>query len=134
MPQSAHAIAQNSYSRCLRAQGFFPSFYDRLLASDPAVPPMFAHTEFPKQHKLLQHGLGLLLSYAKRPDDTLLERIAARHSAGGVNVPPEMYGIFVDELLETVREHDPRCDDEVEAAWREAVAPGISFMQSRYKS
>jgi len=132
--QPAHTIAQNSYSRCLRAQGFFDSFYERLLSSDPAVPPMFANTEFPKQHKVLQHGLGLLLSYANRPDDTLLERIAARHSAGGVDVAPEMYALFIDALVETVREHDPRCDGEVEAAWREAVMPGIEFMQSRYRS
>ena len=134
MQQPAHTIAQHSYSRCLRSPDFFTDFYDRLLASDPAVPPMFASTEFPKQHKLLQHGLGLLLSYANRPDDTLLERIAARHSAGGVNVLPDMYPLFVDALVDTVREHDVRFDEEVEAAWREAVRPGIEFMQSRYRS
>jgi hemoglobin-like flavoprotein len=132
--QPAHSIAQNSYSRCLRAQDFFASFYERLLSSDPAIPPMFAETEFPKQHKLLQHGLGLLLSYANKPDDTLLERIAARHSAGGLNVPPDMYDVFVDVLLATVRQHDPHFDDEVETAWREAVRPGIAFMQARYES
>ena len=87
MQQPAHTIAQHSYTRCLRAPDFFTAFYGRLLSSDPAIPPMFANTEFPRQHKLLQHGLGLLLSYSKRPDPALLERIAARHSAGGVDVP-----------------------------------------------
>lgn len=134
MEQPAHTIAQHSYTRCLRAPDFFSALYDRLLASDPAIPPMFARTEFPKQHKVLQHGLGLLLSYAKAPDDALLERIAARHSAGGVNVPPDMYRFFVDALLHAVRDCDPQCDDEVEAAWREAIRPGIELMQSRYRA
>lgn len=134
MQQTAHTIAQHSYSRCLRSPDFFTDFYDRLLASDPAIPPMFATTEFSKQHKLLQHGLGLLLSYAKTPDPALLQRIAAKHSAGGVNVPPDMYGRFLDALVQTVGEHDPRFDEDVGAAWHEAARPGVEFMQSHYRS
>ncbi len=132
MTQTAHALAQESYARCQRAPRFFESFYEHLLASDPAVPPMFAKTEFPKQYKLLQHGLGLLLSYANKRDERLLERIALRHSPSGVNVHPSMYPLFVDSLLATVREHDPRCSEETEAAWREALRPGLEFMMSRY--
>jgi hemoglobin-like flavoprotein len=131
--QPAHTIAQHSYGRCLRAPDFFGDLYDRLLESDPSIPPMFAATEFPKQHRLLQHGIGLLLSYARKPDPTLLQRIAARHSAGGVDVKPEMYGLFIDALLHAVRSSDPRCDAEVEEAWREAVRPGVEFMKSQYK-
>ena len=132
MQQTAHALAQESYARCQRSPRFFPSFYEHLLASDPAVPPMFAKTEFPKQYKLLQHGLGLLLSYGNKRDDALLDRIAARHSASALNVSPPMYPLFIDSLLATVREHDSRCTDETEAAWRESLRPGIEFMQSRY--
>jgi hemoglobin-like flavoprotein len=132
MTQSAHELAQESYARCLRSPRFFASLYERLLASDPSVPPMFAKTEFPKQYKLLQHGLGLLLSYANKRDDALLDRIAARHSASAVNVSPDMYPLFVESLLGTVRECDPRCSSEIEAAWRSAVAPGIDFMKARY--
>lgn len=132
MQQSAHTIAQHSYSRCLRSPDFFERFYDRLLESDPAVPPMFAETEFPRQYRLLQHGLGLLLSYANNPDDALLDRLAARHSARGIDVAPPMYDLFVESLLATVQDSDPSFDDEVEAAWRAAVAPGIEFMASRH--
>lgn len=132
MAQPAYVIAQQSYSRCLRAPDFFSFFYERLLSSHPAVPPMFENTEFPRQHRLLQHGLGLLLSYAKHPDDDLLERISARHSARGIDVRPEMYQYFVSSLLSTVAEHDPRYDDEVAAAWREAIRPGLDFMKARY--
>jgi hemoglobin-like flavoprotein len=134
LQQPAHTIAQHSYSRCLRAPDFFGILYDRLLASDPAIPPMFAQTEFPRQHKLLQHGLGLLLSYCNKPDAALLDRIAARHSSRGIDVPPAMYEHFVESLLHAVRESDPRFDDDVEVAWREAVRPGLDFMKARYET
>ena len=132
MQQSAHQIAQQSYSRCLRSPDFLPRFYEHLLASDPAIPPMFAETQFPRQYRLLQHALGLLLSYGNRPDAQLLERLAAKHSVKSINVPPSMYALFVDSLLATIREFDDRCDGEVEGAWREAVRPGIDYMKSKY--
>lgn len=132
MEQSAHVLAEQSYARCVRAPGFLPRLYELLLASDPRIPPMFAATEFPKQHKLLQHGLGLLLSYGKKPDPELLERIAARHSAGGRDVPPDMYVHFVESLMRAIGEYDPRFNAEIDHAWRAAMGPGLDFMKSRY--
>jgi hypothetical protein len=80
MTSPAYTIAHDSYERCLKAPDFFANLYENLLSSDPAVTALFANTQFPRQHRLLQHGLGLLLIYAKRGDDELLERVAARHS------------------------------------------------------
>lgn len=132
MAKPAHVVAQHSYARCLRDPNFFAVLYDRLLASDPRIPPKFEETEFPRQHRLLQHGLGLLLSYARAPDADLLERIAARHSERGIDVPPEMYEHFVSSLMAAVRETDERFDEDVERAWREALQPGLEFMKGRY--
>lgn len=132
MSQSAHAIVQQSYSRCLRSEDFFGRFYELLLASDPVLPDMFSKTEFPRQHRLLQHGIGLLISYGNHADDVLLERIAARHSAKGLDVPPDMYPLFVQALIRAISEADPRYDDDIEQAWRDVVTPGIQFMMSRY--
>lgn len=127
-------VAQESYERCLRAPDFFAHLYERLLASDPVIPSMFARTEFPRQHRLLQHGLGLLLIYAKRADRELLDRIAARHSSSGLDVNPSLYPHFVSSLISAVRHCDPRCSEEIEQAWREAVRPGLEFMASRYEA
>lgn len=125
-------IAQQSYARCLRSADFFERFYDVLLESHPAIPPMFARTDFPRQRQLLKHGLGLLLSYGNVPDDALLERIAARHSKAALDVEPGLYHYFVESLVRVVSERDPKCDAEVERAWREIVAPGIEFMKARH--
>ena len=130
--EPAHVVARMSYSRCLRSTAFFTDLYAFLLAAHPSIPPMFAHTEFPKQHRLLQHGIGLLLSYARVPEDQLLDRIAARHGPGGIDLKPDMYRHFEDALLQAVRRHDPGCTAEIEAAWLGAIRPGIDFMKRRH--
>jgi hypothetical protein len=79
MAQAEVRIAESSYHRCGENPAFYATLYEALLASDPRIPPMFACTEFPRQHKLLKHALGLLIIYAKRPNPALLRRIALRH-------------------------------------------------------
>ena len=131
-PPAKHVeIAQESYRRC-EGEAFFVSFYRRLLASHASIPPMFEKTDFKRQHKLLQHALGLLLSYARRPNPALLERIGLRHARGDLDVEPTLYPYFVDSIIGAVREFDSQCDPEVEQAWRAALAPGIGFMTSLY--
>jgi hemoglobin-like flavoprotein len=125
-------IAEESYRRCSAVPGFFADFYDLLLASDARIPPMFAKTKFERQHKLLQHGLGLLLIYAKRPNPALLERIAVRHSRADVGVEPELYPRFVEALVQAVERCDPEFGPEVADAWRRAAEPGIAFMQAKF--
>ncbi len=124
-------VAEESYHRC-QGEAFFQSLYQRLLASDASIQAKFAKTDFAKQNKLLQHGLGLLLIYAKRPNPALLERIAVRHNRADLDVPPTQYPLFVDSLIAAVREHDPQCNPEVENAWRTSLAPGIAFMAKAY--
>lgn len=133
MEPSPHDLAQHSYSRCLRTPDFFRDFYAHLLASDESIEPMFSGTVTPRQHKLLQHGIGLLLSFGNNPDEVLLERLAVRHSVNGINVRPALYTNFVDSLLVTIAQHDPKFDETIADAWRAALSPGLEFMKSRYE-
>lgn len=125
-------IAEASYRRCADIPGFYTTFYERLLAIDPRVPEKFAGTDFERQHRLLRHGLGLLLIYAKRPNAALIDRIALRHSRADVDVPPDLYPGFLTALEEALEGHDPGFSPDVARAWRNALAPGIAYMQSRY--
>ena len=132
MAQTDVEIAEASYHRCANQPAFFSTFYERLLASDPRIPPKFAGTDFERQNRLLKHALGLLIIYAKRPNPALLERIALRHSRHGVDVAPDFYPHFLDGLEHALATHDPDYRPAVGAAWRAALAPGIAYMQSRY--
>ncbi len=130
----AMQMARGSYDRCCAAPDFFLCFYRNFFKNCPDVEPMFAKTDFRRQHDLLRHALGLLLIFPGHPENepTVLSRLAERHSRRDLNVHPQHYQAFVDSLVETVREHDPECTPEVEEAWRHTVAPGIAYMVAHH--
>ena len=127
---SSHQVelASASYARCQRAPDFFRAFYDRFLASDATVPPFFAATRFDKQEKLLQHGLSMLLIFAKRANPNLLNRLVERHGPSDLNIPLRLFPVFLDSLLATVQQFDAECDPATLEAWRATLAPGIAIM------
>jgi len=133
MTQADVQVVESSYRRCGDNAAFYASLYENLLAADPRIPGMFERTEFPRQHKLLKHALGLLIVFAKHPNPALLERIALRHARGDVDVPPEFYPYFEAALERALALHDPAFTPAVAAAWRVTLAPGIAYMQSRYE-
>ena len=126
--------ARASYDRCVTVPSFFDAFYRNLFKAAPEVEPLFAKTNFERQHQLLKHALGLLLAFPTQPNDgpALLKRVADRHNRHEMAIRPDLYPHFVDALVQTVAEHDPAFTPEVGDAWRTAIAPGIAFMQGRY--
>ena len=130
----ARDLASASYQRCSDRPEFFESFYRNFLAVCPEAAPRFAHTDFARQNQLLRHAVGVLLLFPKQPDTepTLLTRIAERHSRRDLAVPAALYPPFVDSLIKTVKQYDPDCTPEVEAAWRRTVEKGVQYMVSRY--
>ena len=126
------AVAEQSFHRCLTTPDFLRAFYDRFLASDPRIAPLFRDTALDRQTKLLQHALGLLFVYAKHGDVSLLERVAERHSHRELDIPAELYAVFLDSLVATVAERDPEFAPEVGDAWRAALTPGIDLMIGKY--
>lgn len=130
----ASSQARASYQRCCAVADFFACFYRNFFRACPEAEPRFAQTDFERQHKLLQHAIGLLLSFAHQPAENpaLLKRVAERHSRRDLDIPPAMYPPFVDALIQTVREHDAQFSAETERAWRQSLASGVAYMQGRY--
>lgn len=128
------AAARASYARCLATAGFLEDFYRDFFRRCPQAEPLFARTNFSRQVRLLQHAIGLLLSYPGQAGRTpqLLERVAERHSRRDLDIAPELYEPFITSLVETVGRHDPEFTPELGAAWRASLAPGVAYMQSRY--
>jgi hemoglobin-like flavoprotein len=121
-------LARASYARCQRKPGFFRRFYDHFLASDPEIPGYFTQTKFENQDRLLEHGILLLLIFAKRQNPSLLTRIAERHGPGDLAIPRRLFPLFVTSFLATVQQDDPNCDQATLEAWEAALKPGIAFV------
>ena len=56
----------------------------------------------------------------------MVERLTEKHKV--LDVPPEMYEMWLDSLCEAVGKHDPEYNDELEQQWREAMKPTIQRM------
>jgi hemoglobin-like flavoprotein len=88
-----------------------------------------------RQKRALNASFHLILLAAEDPDratEHYLADIAERHSSRHLNIGSELYDLWLDSLLATVREFDPDFGPEVERAWEDAMGIGIRFLCSRY--
>jgi hemoglobin-like flavoprotein len=127
-------VFNDSLERCTRHPRFLDRFYELFLASSEAVARKFTHTDFKKQKRALRTSLYMmmLVTEGKAEGDVHLERIARRHSRSELDVKPELYELWLDCLIQAVKEFDPSFNRETEGAWRSIMRPGIEFMRSRY--
>ena len=129
-------VFKESYARVSREDSkerFFDMFYDKFIASSPIVAEKFRHVDLRRQKRMLQKSLVHVInlySDLKVPEE--LSYVAALHSRSQKNIDPWLYDFWIDSLLDTVREHDPDYNVDVELAWRLALAAGVAYMKFRY--
>ena len=134
---SAHVVAfRASLGRCLVTQDFLHRFYDLFIASSEEVREKFKHTEFARQTRVLSDSLYIMAVAAESSDEGVawkeIDRLAAGHSRTQLDIRPELYDTWLECLLKAARDHDPQFSADVEAAWRQTLAPGIERLRSRY--
>src|SRR5438552_8789892 len=117
--QEAAARAKASYARCSVATEFFEAFYRRFFTLCPAARPMFAKTDFDRQHRLLRHAFGLLLTFPAQTDRerSIVARVDDRHSRRDLAIYPALYPLFIDSLIDAVKRDDHEFRPAVEGAW-----------------
>jgi hemoglobin-like flavoprotein len=138
--QSAGTTAQifnDSYVRVLGSQPgsqeFFAEFYAQLLSASPEASDKFRGKDMASQVHMLRASVATLLAFYTGADVTnFMDRLAQRHSRYGADIPPNLYGVWLNCLIRAVQVSDPRFDPEVERVWREVFSRGIEYMISRY--
>jgi len=125
-----------SLKRCRAKPDFLLTFYGIFMDSSEEVREKFEHTDFEVQTRVLAESLWTMAVAAQAPKQSPawgdLPRLAARHGRQDLGIRPELYEQWLDCLIEAVRRHDPQFSPELEAAWRETLAPGIAYMRSKY--
>ncbi len=112
---------------------FIGAFYEIFLEASPAVAEKFAHTDMSAQRTMLHDSLLLMMDFNRTrvPTPRLLQ-LGEIHSRRGHNVSPSFYDLWLDSLIVALGQHDPEFSDDVELAWRIALAPGICFLRFAY--
>lgn len=136
------ALYNDSLERCTAQPRFLHRFYDIFCRSSPEVAEKFVNTDFSilteKLHTslfaMLKSSLYVMLlpTWSEAPKSPHLERLAWFHGREGRDIPPELYDLWLESLIQAVREFDPHFDERTEWAWRSMMKPGIEFMKSRY--
>jgi hemoglobin-like flavoprotein len=125
-----------SFDRCRAAPGFFEAFYDRFIASSDEVRAKFVGTDMKRQFRMLEDSLYVVAVAVQGEEGSIargdLPRIAARHSRKDLDIRSGLYDQWLECLVETVRSKDPGFSADVEAAWREVLAFGVTYMCDRY--
>lgn len=127
-------LVQNSYGRCLSSGKLLETFYSNFLSSGMEVADKFQNTYFAQQHKLLRHGINLIIMYAAGnvAGQSGLQRIRESHSRGRMNIEPRFYGLWKAALLKAIAVHDRNYDKNIERAWTEVLDRGITFITGGY--
>ncbi len=121
-----------SYGRCCASPAFFNDFYQAFLASSPLIRAKFVNTNMTAQKQLLRQGILNLVMYARGMPDTKLRALGASHSRAKLDIAPELYGFWLDALLQTIKLHDPECTAQIIRDWREVLGKGIEVITSHY--
>ncbi|MFC4764614.1 globin [Dyella koreensis] len=126
---------QVSFGRCLRQRGFIERFYEILLASHPAIPPMFARTDFRGQRLALRRGISMAISWAS--GSTMVQRpmqqmIDVHSRAGRAPVEPALYVCWIESLLQAIAEFDTAITPALAARWRAAMQKVVDAFARNY--
>lgn len=109
---------------------FFHHFYRKFTSASSEANEKFANTDFNRQVKMLRRSMFHMVGfYETRSENWYLLKIAESHSRRDYDIRPALFDLWLEALIETVREMDPEFGDDVELAWRVAMAPGITLMK-----
>jgi len=108
-------------------------FYDKFIISIPEVAEKFVNTDIKVQKLEVRESLLCLVHFfATKKSDEYMDQLGYVHSKKSMDIHPELYQLWINCLLATLREYDPKFDETVELSWRIVLAPGIEFMKFHY--
>ncbi len=82
------------------------------------------------QKKMLSQSLYQMMTfYNTKRDSDYMRKIAGIHGKKGHDIPEELYELWLESLLETVKELDPKYNRDVGLAWKMILAMGVTFMK-----
>ena len=134
MDMEAYHDVKVSFGRCLVNGDLIQKFYERFLLSDPRLPFMFDKTDFSEQRDLLSHSVNLAILFAggNEKGKEGLSKVRKSHSKKELNIPQEMYPLWINSFLETVKEMDTKLDEKVLSEWEEVLNIAVDYIKGGY--
>lgn len=127
---SSTAAVAESLKCAMEQPGFFDRFYQHLFRAAPELKPMFQDVDMEVHNVLLRKGIvALLMHVAGSSMGTKeLDHLRETHGIYGLNITEDMYRIWINTMIRTVRDHSKEFDHKLEAAWRDTLEQGIRYV------
>lgn len=121
-----------SFNRCLQRRDFLRRFYTLFTGSHAEIADRFRNTDWDQQIYLLRHGISASILYASGGSlgDAELADLHKSHGPKGHDIPGWMYDYWLEALVQTLAETDPRWSSALEARWRDAMGRAIARIRS----
>ena len=104
------------------------------MTNSSLVEEKFRHVEMETQKEMLKQSLLVLLEiYSTRQIPDRMREIARKHDRKHADITPDLYDLWLDCIIETVKQFDPEFDGRVELAWRLVCSHGIAYMVFMYE-
>ncbi len=111
-------------------EAFLDRFCELFVESHPAIAQKFGKTDMALQKCMIKESFAEMREFfVTHRTNPYLVTLARVHGVRGHDVAGNLYDLWVDALIKTVRELDPAANESVELAWRIVMAPGIEFMK-----
>lgn len=119
------------YGRMLANNEFYNAFYRCFFNSSPEVRRLFEGVDMVNQHKLLRHGINLMIMAAggNVAGRYGLDRIHDTHSPQGMNITEDLYILWKHCFLTTLKSYDPEISAEIYSAWELLLDHGIAYIK-----
>lgn len=130
----AKSEVENSYGRCNANPKFLDRFYEIFLSSHPSIGALFAHTDFTRQKALLRSGIAMVVMHSHGDifGTRALDKIGESHSKTNLNINPCFYPLWIDSLIQAIRECDPELTPKLEAEWRLVLENGATYIAAHH--
>ncbi len=118
----------------VKERGVATKFYETLIGKDPELASYFTHVDFSRQKEVLKEGIEIALRFAAGDvaARSRLEEIGRTHSAEEMDVRPELYDIWLDAWIATMRDLDPEWNSSLESQWRSELQRAIEVIKAEY--
>ena len=130
-------LFEDSYIRVTgldeKSDRFFTKFYKNFLSASPEIREKFKGVDMENQKKMIKQSMQQMLNLIlTREAGEYMESIARLHSKKERDIPPYLYDIWLDSLIDTVKDLDPKYDPDIGLAWKMALSMGIVYMKDMY--
>ena len=125
-----------SLKRCESSEGFYHRFSKIFMETAEEVRDRFRNTDFERQVRMLRASITMaaLVSQDNRQVRLHIKRLAASYGHAGYDIPPRLFEVWLDCLLNAVEECDPKFDKTIRRVWGKIMRPAVDLIKAGGKS